>query len=56
MNEKIQKICGIVIKVCDIALVIAKTIKAAFPAQEKKYIDQEQAKLIKEFLENEELH
>lgn len=57
MNAKINKVCEVVIKVCSIAIAIAQVVKAAFPLPEtaKKEITQEQAELIRDFIQHEEL-
>lgn len=58
-NEKIVKVCEIVIQICNTAVIIAQAIKSAFPALAKKSgnvnFTQEDAKLIKEFLASEKL-
>lgn len=59
-NEKIVKVCEIVIQVCNTAVIIAQAVKSAFPVIAKKsgsvpQFSQEDAKLIKEFLESEKL-
>lgn len=52
MNEKINKVCKVVIQVCSVATAIAQVVAAAFPVAQGNY---EQSKLVKEFMEHEEL-
>lgn len=59
-NEKVYKVCQIVVQVCNTAIVIAQAIAAAFPVQKnliagKENLSQEDMKLIKEFLAQEEV-
>lgn len=55
-NEKIVKVCEVVIQVCNIAVIIAQAVKSAFPAMKAanqvSEIDQEEAELIKQFMES----
>lgn len=55
-NEKIVKVCEIIVQVCNIAVIIAQAVKAAYPASKKSFdtkLDQEEAALIKSFMESE---
>lgn len=53
-NEKIVEVCEIVVKVCNIAIFIAQAIIKAFPVKKSAdELDQEEAKLIKAFMESE---
>lgn len=59
-NEKIYKVAQTVVQVCNLAIVVAQAVMAAFPVQknliaDKKTFSQEDMKLIKDFLENEEV-
>lgn len=60
-NAKIVKVCQIVVQVCNIATIIAKTLMEAFPEKKSisqklpQEISQEDAKLIKEFLASENI-
>lgn len=54
-NAKIVKVCEIVVQVCNIATIIAKTLIQAFPVKVaqpvKSVVTPEDVKLIKEFLQ-----
>lgn len=56
-NEKIVEVCQVVVKVCNIALVIAQTLISAFgPKLAQKPVaeySQEDMQLIKDFLNQE---
>lgn len=56
-NAKIVKVCEIVVQVCNIATIIAKTLIQAFPVKVaqpvKSVASPEDVKLIKEFLQEE---
>lgn len=59
-NEKIYKVAQTVVQVCNLAIVVAQAVMTAFPVQknliaDKKTFSQEDMKLIKDFLENEEV-
>lgn len=53
MDEKIVKVCEIVVKVCSVATAIAQVVAAAFASKSNETF--EQAKLVKEFMEHEEM-
>lgn len=46
-NEKIIKVCDVVIKIVNLVVLIAQAVKAAFPAST---ISQEEAHIIKDFM------
>lgn len=53
MNEKINKVCKVVIKVCTVATAIAQVVAAAFSLPAGG--GYEQSKLVKDFMEHEEM-
>ena len=55
-NEKVVKVCQVVIQVCNIANIIAQTLISAFGTTTKKVVNssgftEEEIKMIKEFQE-----
>lgn len=60
-NEKIVKVCKIVVQICNIATIIAQTLINAFPEKKSlsqkqpQDINQEDVKLIKDFLAQENM-
>lgn len=53
-NEKVVKVCEVVIQICNIAVIIAQAVKSAFPSSSKQVASPEDVALIKEFLEQKE--
>lgn len=53
-NEKVVKVLEVVVQICNIATIVAKTLIPLFPVKKQEIVDTEQEELIKQFLQQKE--
>lgn len=53
-NEKILRVCDVVLKIINLLGIIAQAVKATFPAESQQVVSQSDAHIIKDFM-NEDL-
>lgn len=53
-NEKIVKVLEVVVQVCNIAIIVAKTLIPLFPVKKQEVVSNQDTDLIRQFLEQKE--